>query len=120
MTIAIVGHQMQCVDERVEEMSARLATYISLYYTPAFLSSSLCPGAAYRDLLFIRGMREFQRVDSGIASRVLQSQTGKTWYLDQSWIVTALVGPDVPAEEKEAVARSLAATPRPSYFPPSV
>ena len=120
MTIAIVGHQMQCVDERVEEMSARLATYISLYDTPAFLSSSLCPGAAYRDLLFIRGMREFQRVDNGIASRVLQSLTGQTWYLDQPWIVTALVGPDVPAEEKEAVARSLAATPRPSSFPPSV
>ena len=47
MSIAIVGHQMQYVDERVEEMSARLATYISLYYTPAFLSSSLCPGAVY-------------------------------------------------------------------------
>ena len=118
MTIAIVGHQMQCVDKKSEEMSARLATYISLYDTPAFLSSALCPGAAYRDLLFIRGMREFQRVDSEIASRVLQSLTGQTWYLDQPWIVTALVGPDVPAEEKEEVARSLAATPRPSSFPP--
>ena len=74
----------------------------------------------YRDLLFIRGMREFQRVDSGIASRVLQSLTGQTWYLDQPWMVTALVGPDVPAEEKEAVARSLVATPRPSSFPLSV
>ena len=51
MSIAIVGHQMQYVDERVEEMSARLATYISLYDTPAYqVPSAQEQRTPYRDL----------------------------------------------------------------------
>ena len=118
MTIAIVGHQMPCVGDQSQAMSLRLANYICLYDTPAFLTSALSTGAAYRDLRFMAGVRDYRRIDPEVAARVLQSLTGQAWYLDPPWIVTALVGHAVPVEEKEKIARTLAATPRPLAFPP--
>ena len=50
-------------------------------------------------------------MDREVANRVLHSLKGQTWYLDQPWIGTALVVPDVPVEEKERVARALATWP---------
>ena len=99
-------------------MSLRLINYICLYDTPAFLTSSISTGAAFRDLKFMQEMRKYRIVDQEVAERVLKSLTGQTWYLDQPWIITALLGDAVPEEEKEKIARTLADTPRPSVFPP--
>ena len=99
-------------------MSLRLINYICLYDTPAFLTSSISTGSAFRDLKFIQEMRKYRIVDHEVAERVLKLLTGQTWYLDQPWIITALLGDAVPEEEKENIARTLADTPRPSVFPP--
>ena len=99
-------------------MSLRLINYICLYDTPAFLTSSISTGAAFRDLKFMQEMRKCRIVYQEVAERVLKSLTGHTWYLDQPWIATALLGNAVPEEEKEKIARTLADTPRPSVFPP--
>ena len=109
---------MDCVDQHSLESAQRLAPYISLYDTPAFLTSAMASGSSYRDLVFMKGIREYRAVDRDIADRVLHSLKGQTWYLDQPWIGTALVGPNVPVEEKEMVARALATTPRPKEYPP--
>ena len=117
MTMVLVGDQMDCVDQLSLKSSQRLAPYISLYNTPAFLTSAMASGSSYRDLVFMKGIREYRVTDVEVADRVLHNLKGQTWYLDQPWIVTALVGPDVPEEEKEMVARTLATTPRPKEYP---
>ena len=58
------------------EKAERLLPYIALHDTPAFLMSPLAPGAAYRDLDFIHGIREFSQEDRPIADRVLHRQKG--------------------------------------------
>ena len=73
MTIALVGHQMQVVDEESLTQAYRLAPYIALHDSPAFLTCAMAPGAAYRDLQFIAGIREFRTTDQAIADRVLES-----------------------------------------------
>ena len=95
-------------------MSLRLINYICLYDTPAFLTSSISTGAAFRDLKFMQEMRKYRIVDQEVAERVLKSLTGQTWYLDQPWIITAWLGDAMP----EKIARTLADTPRPSVFSP--
>ena len=118
MIICLVGHQMPFLEEESLEQAYRLAPYIALHDSPAFLTCALAPGAAYRDLLYIQGIRELRSSDQAIADRVLHSLKGQSWYLDEPWLATALVGPDVPRQEKEAIARALAGTPRPLQYPP--
>ena len=118
MTICLVGHQMPFLEQENLEQAYRLAPFIALHDSPAFLTCALAPGAAYRDLLFMQGIRELCSRDQDIADRVLHSLKGQSWYLDETCLVTALVGPDVPSKEKEAIARALAATPRPHQYPP--
>ena len=96
----------------------RLLPYIVLHDTPAFLKCPLAPGAAYRDLQHIQGIREFRKHDQPIAERVLFSLRRQTWYLDEPWLITALVGREVPVEEKTRLAKALFRTPRPVSYPP--
>ena len=121
VTVGLIGHQMVdrgLLDQASVDKAERLLPYIALHDTPAFLMSPLAPGAAYRDLEFIHGIREFRQEDRPIADRVLHSLKGQSWYLDQPWLVTALLGRNVPVEEKCKVAMALHATPRPATYPP--
>ena len=69
------AHHSRRISE-VLEQSIRLAPYIALYDTPAFLTCALAPGAVYsRDLTFIQHIRKFREVDRPVADRVLESLT---------------------------------------------
>ena len=121
MTIGLVGHQLVQVGLLEEEdvaRSERLLPYLTLHDNPAFLSCPLAAGASYRDLKFISGIRELRQQDQAIADRVLHSLKCQTWYLNQPWLVTALVGREVPVEEKAKIVLALYSTPRPDSYPP--
>ena len=92
--------------------------YAALYHGPSFLKCPVTIQAPYNDLLSYSKVREFRKVDSVMADKVLHSFSGQCWYLDESWVTISLLDDRLSKEERLLLAKTLVSIPRPESFPP--
>ena len=93
----------------------RMANFISLCCTEAFLRSRLPTAAPAVDLKFRSLMEVYKKEDKPIANEVIKSINNHLWYLTEELSVLSLFDKDIPAATRNEMAKRLL-----SFTPPTV
>ena len=90
----------------------RIFNFTVVIYAKAWLTSALPTSAARNDLTFHYNVLRYRKVEPSVAFRVLQSIQNHMWYTTGQLVVLALADPELEAEEKEELAKTLHREPR--------
>lgn len=118
MKYGLLGDQVWWLTDEERRQIKRMMPYAALYHGPSFLKCPLTIQAPYNDLLSYSKVREFRKVDSVMADKVLHSFSGQYWYLDESWVTISLLDDRLSKEERLLLAKTLVSIPRPESLPP--
>lgn len=68
------------------DLLSRMNLFLSLFYVPAWLKSSVGSDAAINDLKFIHDMHDFRVVDACVADAALNKIRSHHWYLNEDTV----------------------------------
>ena len=100
------------------DLLSRMNLFLSLFYVPAWLKSSVGSDAAINDLKFIHDMHDFRVVDACVADAALNKIRSHHWYLNEETVVFSLFSdnPCMTYDRKGEMAHCILSTPRPEHF----
>lgn len=100
------------------DLLSRMNLFLSLFYVPAWLKSSVGSDAAINDLKFIHDMHDFRVVDACVADAALNKIRSHHWYLNEETVVFSLFSdnPCMTYDRKSEMAHCILSTPRPEHF----
>ena len=102
-----------------------MAEFVAIFYAVWFLRTAVSFAAPNQDLTAYWQMHQYkQHVEHfdpnaeshGCIDAVFTSMNRHTWYLQESLVPIALVDPDLPDEERSAIANKLLSIPSPGHF----
>ena len=95
----------------------RFLTFVSLFYSVAWLECSLACNAAVNDLTLYEDMLRYKHSDTDVAGAVLKALDRHQWYLVAELAIFSLCCDRLSSSEKEATAEKLLENPVPQRFP---
>ena len=96
----------------------RMADFIAIYYTKAFLESRLASKTPAGDLKFLHQMNLYRTQDASAAAICVKSILNHLWYLTEELVVFAIFDTDLPATVRKAMVLKLLSIHRPKTFAP--
>lgn len=110
-------HQMSYDVETIEKLK-RMNTFLSIFYTSAWLKASIGADAPINDLQLIQDMIAYLDVDHDVAEVVLRKLEKHSWYLTEEIVPFALFSklPVMTSRLKQDIALKLLATPVPDHL----
>ena len=89
-----------------------MAVFILIFYVKYWFTTPLSSSAARQDLNFMSGVMEYQKVNSQLSFKVLQSTYRHLWYLTPQLITLSLLDKGLKTKIKEEIATVLHDTER--------
>jgi hypothetical protein len=122
MAYGIYYLKMQLISEKFQ-MSVkerrnvkRMADFVALFYTEAFLRSRLATLAPASDLKFLSHMNAFKQVDEIAATAAIKSASNHLWYLCEELVVFSIFDRELPPDLRQQLLNRPLEFPRPNTF----
>ncbi len=94
----------------------RMADFVALFYTEAFLRSRLATLAPASDLKFLSHMYAYKQVDEIAATAAIKSTSNHLWYLCEELVVFSIFDRELPPDLRQQLLNRLLEFPRPNTF----
>jgi hypothetical protein len=94
----------------------RMADFVALFYTEAFLRSRLATLAPASDLKFLSHMNAFKQVDEIAATAAIKSASNHLWYLCEELVVFSIFDRELPPDLRQQLLNRPLEFPRPNTF----
>ncbi|KAG7178279.1 hypothetical protein Hamer_G026831 [Homarus americanus] len=106
LKIYMFSHQLELSSDLCVKLQ-RMAIFVSLLYTPAWLKSPVAEDAPVNDLQLHHELLRYRAVDCEVADAVLAVASRHLWYLRPQTIVLSLCSEKLSAAEKKEMATKL-------------
>jgi hypothetical protein len=101
-----------------EQEVERMAFFVGLFHSQAFLTSRLACSAPSNDFKYLSLMYHLKSIDHDAGSEAILSCSRHLWYLTQELVVLCLFDENLSPFWRYAVAQKIYNTPREREFPP--
>lgn len=96
----------------------KMAVFICLFYTEAFLKSRLPISSPSNDLKFLAAMNLYEKENKSFAKIVKKSVSNHLWYLTQELVILAIFDQNLPPSLRQNMVVKLCGFTRPIKFAP--
>ena len=95
------------MEDELFHMLHRLAIFLTLYYIPHWLTTSIGVDAPVNDLLFFKNLLKLKSIDLQIAMAALSALIRHMWYLTEEFVPICLFSSKVCDQEKAQIAKQI-------------
>lgn len=113
--IFMMSHRFELTLNETKEVE-RMAFFVGLFHSQAFLTSRLACSAPRNDIKYLRLMHRFKLVDFEAGNEAVRSCFRHLWYLTEELVIFCLFDEHLSPFWRSAVAKKLLNTPRPTTF----
>ncbi|KAG7159286.1 hypothetical protein Hamer_G029936 [Homarus americanus] len=106
LKIYMFSHQLELSSDLCVKLQ-RMAIFVSLLYTPAWLKSPVAEDAPVNDLQLHHELLRYRAVDCEVADAALAVASRHLWYLRSQTVVLSLCSEKLSAAEKKELATKL-------------
>ena len=115
LKIELMSEHFQ-LDQTERKQSKRMAHFISLFHSEAFLRCRLSSILPAQDLRYLRLMQCYREKDRDVADAAIKSILNHLWYVTQEMVVFSLFDFELPADLRRDIAQKLMSFPRLKNF----
>ena len=115
MKMFLFANELDYCDDTRRKLE-RLVTFLSLFFTPRWMTAPLAADAPLHDLTLMHDMIKYRELDSDIANAILCKMANHKWYLTQEIVPFSLFSSRVPNKLKHDIALKILSVERPEGF----